>query len=778
MAHFDMSTLSSVRVNEDKFLCLRSDEVKDRRLVISPQFSVKIVDERRVLLLSEHRSFMLTGCPYVELVPLLDGTRELQALVSELTPRVSEQRVHEMLNTMLKKGYARYCDDAPAAEQAYWIECGRDPRFVRASLARFKVAVESVGTWSGANMAAAGRLTTLLGEVGVTLSSRSKADLTVVMVDDYLTPTLASWNREMRTRGQRWLPVKLGGRSPWLGPFFQPDRAPCWACLARPLQENRLVDQLVDGSSQPVRPARAAMPASLTLAHGFAAQHITRLASGERHLDEDVLSLDLRSNEIRRHKIRSVSTCEICADPNDVASERLVQPIIIRSNELDSPMRLGWRVATLDEMRMRLAPLVSPITGIVMATSEFIDHCGLHIVNMDHTAPIPVGAGRDTNIHWANGSAGVGETETQARVACIAEAAERYCCGWTGTEPRRTARLDELGDDVVTPQELLQFSERQYEGREAWNPAHGDFNHIPVPFDSNMSIDWSPAWSLTKERQKWIPTRHCYFGYAGGKGDHEFCFSDSNGCASGAILEEAILYGMLELIERDACALFWYNRVCRPQIDLDEFSSTLLDRVRSELSLTGKSLHVLDLTTDIDVPVFIAVSMHRDGSRIMIGLGSHLDARIALSRAIGELRLLDPFDAADHVMANEVHKHAVVDSDLQNWLEDATISTEPYLVPLPGAPKRLQDYELPNSMSLHSAVQTCVSRIKRAGVEVLAVDLTRPEIDLACARVIAPGLRHFWARFAPGRLYDTPVALGWLDKPTQEDDLNPRPVFV
>jgi ribosomal protein S12 methylthiotransferase accessory factor len=44
--------------------------------------------------------------------------------------------------------------------------------------------------------------------------------------------------------------------------------------------------------------------------------------------------------------------------------------------------------------------------------------------------------------------------------------------------------------------------------------------------------------------------------------------------------------------------------------------------------------------------------------------------------------------------------------------------------------------------------------------------------------VVVPGLRHFWARFAPGRLYDVPVKMGWLDKPLLESELNPIPIFI
>jgi oxazoline/thiazoline synthase len=43
--------------------------------------------------------------------------------------------------------------------------------------------------------------------------------------------------------------------------------------------------------------------------------------------------------------------------------------------------------------------------------------------------------------------------------------------------------------------------------------------------------------------------------------------------------------------------------------------------------------------------------------------------------------------------------------------------------------------------------------------------------------VIVPGLRHFWARFATGRLYDVPVQMGWLCAPLTEEQLNPIPMF-
>ena len=70
-------------------------------------------------------------------------------------------------------------------------------------------------------------------------------------------------------------------------------------------------------------------------------------------------------------------------------------------------------------------------------------------------------------------------------------------------------------------------------------------------------------------------------------------------------------------------------------------------------------------------------------------------------------------------------------------------------------------------------VAACVAVAERQGLDFLVLDQTRPDIEAPVVRVIVPGLRHFYRRFGPGRLYDVPVKLGWLEKPLKEDELNP-----
>ena len=63
-------------------------------------------------------------------------------------------------------------------------------------------------------------------------------------------------------------------------------------------------------------------------------------------------------------------------------------------------------------------------------------------------------------------------------------------------------------------------------------------------------------------------------------------------------------------------------------------------------------------------------------------------------------------------------------------------------------------------------------------MEFLVLDQTRPDIGMPVVRVIVPGLRHFRERFAPGRLFDVPVEMGWRGNPLAEAELNPAPVIA
>jgi len=754
---------------------------------ISPQFSAHVVGDRHVLLLSEQRSFRLTGKLYVALIPYLDGKRTGEDIMRAFAGRAPEERLRTALGNLLGKSYACHLDaGAPAARQALWVELGLAPALAEANLARHKIAIAAIGD-DGASAEAARALGDAASQAGLRLAAEEDADILIVSVDDYLRRDLEARNLAMRRIGRSWMPFKAGGTVPLLGPLFRPKGQPCWACLANYMLENRPGDQLVAEGAAALRPARAYNAVTLGLAANFAALELARALAEEKpaKLEQHVVSLDFATRAYREHLVRLAPGCPVCGERYDAERACRVgeKPVELASRPILSQVDGGWRVSPADEVVRRLERYVSPVTGVISGLQDCSLGEGLPVFQARQTNPVHITPRQNRRLGRPSGAAGKGMSAMQAKASCLAEAMERYLCGYTGREPRRRAIWPEFGAAAPHPGTYLNFSERQYDTREEWNKTNDGFNWVGERFDEGRPIEWTPAWSLRDNQRRWLPTRFCYYGYADAEvadaeADNVFCVADSNGCASGSTIEEAILQGFLELIERDACALWWYNRVRRPAFDLDALDDPFLRRTRAYCAGLKRGLHVLDITNDLGIPAAIAVANRLDdGKSIMLGLGAHLDARVAVNRAVAEMNQMLALDEPTDKIDPEARKRAKGDEAASlDWLENHSLETDDYC-----AADGVADvgrYPRPRVGDLKEAVELCTRAVADRGYDMIALDHSRPEIDFAAARVVVPGLRHFWARFRAGRLYDGPVQLGWLDRAKTEDELNPMPFFM
>jgi ribosomal protein S12 methylthiotransferase accessory factor len=160
---------------------------------------------------------------------------------------------------------------------------------------------------------------------------------------------------------------------------------------------------------------------------------------------------------------------------------------------------------------------------------------------------------------------------------------------------------------------------------------------------------------------------------------------------------------------------------------------------------------------------------------IIFGFGAHRDPRVALSRALTELNQLFTAALSSELPGRQQFSYV----DATQWWNTATINECTYLVPDPAKPAtRPGDYGYLPCDDIRDDVEILHAVLRKAGMELLVLDQTRPDIALPVVKVIVPGMRHFWARFAPGRLYDVPVKLGRCPRPTEFDNLNPFPLFV
>ena len=356
---------------------------------------------------------------------------------------------------------------------------------------------------------------------------------------------------------------------------------------------------------------------------------------------------------------------------------------------------------------------------------------------------------------------GAGASTLQAKVSCLGEALERHSGIFRGDEPRRVACYSGMAEEAIHPDALTLFSESQYKNRDEWNRHEGRYNWVPQRFDSERNIDWSPVRSLTQQRTGYLPTAYCYFGYPFDPA-HDFCRPDSNGNAAGNSMDEAIVHGFLELVERECAAVWWYNRVRRPRVDIDSFGSHKILQVRNLHHMIGRSVEVLDISTCQDVPVFVAVSRSEDppGDDYALGFGAHFDALTALQRALTELTQFLP---------------AVLSGrDPHSFLRGENRQTDrSFLLPNEQLPSvTLSDYPAPPLRDARSNLSSCVELVQSWGLEMLVLDQTRADVGTPVVKIVIPGMRSWWARFAPGRLYTLPVHLGWLAAQKSEAELN------
>lgn len=689
-----------------------------------PHYHVRVVSGNETVLLWETGYRVLRSRLIALLAPWLDGKHSLEEIASGLAKQVSPLDVVFGIDQLDAGGYIdRSEGDEHREERAFLALLG-------ASAARTRRAVQ---------LKVAGNVVTrgfLVALHELDIEVTDQAELTVVITEDYLRPELSNIQAP-------WLLVKPLGIVGSIGPLFLPECGPCWHCLVSRLRENpeiRILHEFPYSSDE--KPySIAALPSTVESILQLAATEAYKyLAAGAApHLQGTLITLDALSLETRRHALPRREGCAHCfAQPRPEPGP----------NATDDP------VATFHRYERH----ISPITGIVAAVEPLLvanTKC-VHVYSAVHNFALQYGR-KSSPARWLGSrSIGKGTSPAQARCSALCEALERYSGCWRGHETTRFCSAADLGDAAVSLESCLLFSEHQYEERDEWNRREGDYNFVPKRFDSRRCVPWAELRSLTQERLRYLPAAFCYYNVPL-EDDHDFCRPDSNGNAAGDSLQGAILAGIFEIVERDAVATWWYNCARRPGVAIESFPTPYFSGLLADYRRMGRRLSVLDLTSDFEIPVFAAISQTiSDDGKPLAGFGAHFDAQVALTRACTEVN--------QAIAAAE--RGSTVRIALGPWTSRA------FLCPDPATPLRsFTTYSNQSTGDVNGDVSLCVDRARKAGIEVLVLDQTRADVGLPVAKVAMPGMRHFWARFAPGRLYQSP-------SPKPETDLNPAHLIL
>ena len=753
-----------------------ADQGLVRLPVLAPHLQFRDIGEQQTLLVSETFNTLLHGGLYRDLLPLMDGRRPLDEIAAALEGAHAATDVLAAVAGLSARGYVVSGDHGMDRDQAaWWSSLGASPRWVEHRLAAHRV------TLVGSDP----RLIRHLEGCGVRVST-GDAELAVVVCADYCDPRIAQVNRRQLEAKAPWVLVQPLGMQALFGPVFRADRqGPCWECLAHRLRNHQEVHGFLRtraGEAAAFRPF-ASQRVALDALYGLIAVEVVKwlVLEEKAPMHEHTLAMNVGSFASSQHRVMRRPQCRSCGDRALYRPDRPPMPLSLHASPKAHLNSGGARTVTPEVTLAKYRHLVSPVSGVVTWLSRTTDETDpwLHV----HWAGSNFAARSRTlsslRRSLRSKSAGKGSTPQQSEASALCEAIERYSGALAGDEIRIRKRFNAFtGDeDALLPNEVQLFSENQLDKAQTINAQGHPYNVVPSRFDPDAEIEWTPVWSLTRQRHCYLPTSMLYSMPAEERGPADL-IADSNGCAAGNTLEEAILQGFYELAERDAFAIWWYNRLRAPAVDLSGLDDEYLASAPGQYARYERDLWMLDITSDIGIPVFVALSRRPDGETedIIYGAGAHSDPRIAALRAVCELNQCLTWLPRP----GKADGRPVIDDPLAlRWWKTARLSECSWLAPTAGEPSRVATrYRAVEVTDTREDVERCRALVEARGMEFLVLDQTRPDIGMPVTRVIVPGMRHFWARFAPGRLYDVPVSMGWRETPLTEAGLNPAPVIA
>ncbi len=608
-------------------------------------------------------------------------------------------------------------------------------------------------------------------------SSALAMQLNVVLVGDYRHPDLDKLSEQPGL----WLPVRPWGQNLWIGPLVGGERSVRWSRLQSLL--HRIYPggswlSLQGNPSQALRAHEIYTPSTLRMAIQQVWLQLERWSCNPTYLEEHVVCFDFQDCTSLPSKLLDYLYQDLPTDPRAVEVKLQKRPKprpgAERSLSAQEAHKAVWPYSrgVLAEAHIRLQE--SPRVAMPVVSSTSLNPVTKHLKSFSHLRHVEMG--RHPRL-------------SMAELGAVAETLERISGRMEKGDIAIKATFAELGSQAVHPDLVLPFSQAQRDGK-----SHMTFD-FETPYqvlEPDVPIYWTPCWSLTHCEVRYLPTHYVYYQAARVLEENSaYCDADSNGCASGGCLEEAVRYGLLEIIERDAMGIWWYNRLSRPAVDLTTFSAEC-QAFAATIRAGGNELWVLDITHDLGVPTVIAVFRRNQGDSEdpMIGLGCHPDPNQAVLSALSEIVQIaciwERSDKLDNGQweSEKLSVKGPEDSGMEylsyEWGKNHTTKTDPYLLADTSLPLRtLQDFPAYiRQESFADDVLYLQSKIEAAGMEVIVLDQSRSDYPLKAARVIVPKMGIFWPRLGNRRLYEVPVKMGWLAQEHKEEELNPFPFFL
>ena len=313
---------------------------------------------------------------------------------------------------------------------------------------------------------------------------------------------------------------------------------------------------------------------------------------GGRLSDQQFARIELETPNCRYHRVLPHTNCRDCAprgidDPESAilafSSRKKLHP---EDSRAENP-NLG-RSKLFDQF-------VDPFTGLVRNVYQAINSTYMPM----YVAELWIPEEQVSEMGYGRAS-----TKQTSEFVAILEAVERHA----GHLPRRVQPTHHGS--------YREMSERY--GVQCFDPktlslhTHEDkarHTYRFVDYSDDLEFDWCWVHSFERQSVLLVPSQLFFYRLVDqqDRPTNRFIFESSNGCALGGSMEEAVLKGLYEVVERDSYFSTWYLKYSPSRIRLESIDSPIAQGLIARAVSEGYEIHLLDNRHDINIPVVIAM---------------------------------------------------------------------------------------------------------------------------------------------------------------------------
>ena len=319
---------------------------------------------------------------------------------------------------------------------------------------------------------------------------------------------------------------------------------------------------------------------------------------------------------------------------------------------------------------------------------------------------------------------GKGISKSHAKASAIMEAFERYSAEKQNDDESIIATPDEISlkGNYINPESL----------------------NLPKDFKkedlNSLTLEWSRAHDLISDEDYYVPSNAIFHPYISNEAQSLFK-SNTNGLASGNILDEAILHGIFEVVERDAWSIFELTHKNYSQIKIESIESEIINETLDKFTSQGINIKLMDFTADINIPTIAASAddtITKDAGLLTLGMGTHLDPEVAILRALTEVA------QSRATQINGAREDTVRADFAREAGYERMKRINKYYFQQEEDQINLSDIENKSTTSIKKDLEIVKDELISNDIKhILYADLTRSEIDVNVVRIIIPEMELY-----------------------------------